>query len=296
MRALLLAAPLLLANTQDADPLPSTIRAMLEEAMNSGSETEVATIVKYAKAVSPEAAHAASQIAAKWSADKNASVEKQLREASFLALMKGRAELGGYLSAGNTENVGLTAQIELAREGINWRHKLRAQADYQKSQNVITRERYLAAYEPNWKLGPRAYVYGAAQYERDRFSGFNDRISISSGLGYTAISRPNMRLDLELGPAYRQTHFVDSSTESNIAGRGSVDFEWKFLRSMSFRQTASAYVQAANSTLASKTALSTRVIGPLSAQLSYTIQYESMPPANRKNTDTVSRAALVLDF
>ena len=61
-------------------------------------------------------------------------------------------------------------------------------------------------------------------------------------------------------------------------------------------QNASAYLQDANSTVSSKSALLARLIGPLSAQLSYTLQYESMPPASRKNTDTTSRAALVLDF
>ena len=39
-----------------------------------------------------------------------------------------------------------------------------------------------------------------------------------------------------------------------------------------------------------------RLMGPLSAQFSYSLQYESMPPANRKTTDTISRAALVVDF
>ena len=65
---------------------------------------------------------------------------------------------------------------------------------------------------------------------------------------------------------------------------------------MSITQTASAYIEKDNSTVASKSALLARLIGPLSAQLSYTVQYESAPPIGRVTTDTTSRAALVLDF
>ncbi len=138
--------------------------------------------------------------------------------------MKGRAELGGYMSTGNTENIGLTAAIEVKREALEWRHKLRLQADYQESLGLVTRERYLAAYEPNWKFDDRAYMYGAAQYESDRFSGFYDRISVSTGAGYSAIKSPAVKLDLELGPAFRHTRFIDDTIESNVAARGSMDF------------------------------------------------------------------------
>ncbi|MES2988600.1 MAG: DUF481 domain-containing protein [Pseudomonadota bacterium] len=302
MRALLLALPLILApaplwaNAEDPDTMPPPIKAMLDAAMQSGNEGDVATIVKYAKAASPESAELVEKVAAKWTDQRRETAQRKLREADFFDLMKARAELGGYVQSGNTENVGLTASVEIKREGLDWRHKLRLQADYQESLGQVTRERYLAAYEPNWKLGERSYLYGAGQFESDRFSGFTQRFSVSAGAGYSAIKRPNMRLDLELGPAFRSTHFIDNATESNVAARGSVDFDWKLTRGITVRQNASAYVQDANSTVSSKSALLARLIGPLSAQLSYALQYESMPPAGRKTTDTTSRAALVLDF
>jgi putative salt-induced outer membrane protein len=65
---------------------------------------------------------------------------------------------------------------------------------------------------------------------------------------------------------------------------------------MSVTQTASAYLEKDNSTVSTKSALLARLIGPLSAQFSYTVQYESAPPLGRLSTDTTSRAALVVDF
>jgi putative salt-induced outer membrane protein len=295
MRALLLALPLLLANAEDPT-IPPTIKSMLDAAMESGNEADVAVIVKYAKTADPASADLVMRIASDWRNDRQQTAQRKLREADFLDLVKGHAELGGYVSTGNTENIGLSAAIQLRREGIEWRHKLRFQADYQESLGVTTQDRYLAAYEPNWKFDDRAYLYGAAQYERDRFSGFNSRFSLSAGAGYSAIKSPAMKLDLELGPAFRQTDFIDQTAESNVAARGSLDFGWKLSRGISVTQNASAYVEQSNSTVSTKSALLTKLIGPLSAQFSYSVQFESMPPIGRKTTDTTSRAALVVDF
>jgi putative salt-induced outer membrane protein len=297
MRALLLALPLLLANTAAEDPtIPPTIKSMLDAAMQSGSEGDVAVIVKYAKTADPASADLVVKTATDWRNDRLAKANMKIREADFFDLVKGHAELGGYLSTGNTRNIGLTAAIEVKREALEWRHKLRLQADYQESLGVVTRERYVAAYEPNWKFDDRAYLYGAAQYESDRFSGFYDRVSVSTGTGYSAIKSPKVKLDVELGPAYRLTRFIDDKTESNLAARGSMDFGLKLSPSISVTQNASAYLQDANSTVSSRSALLAKLFGPFSAQFSYTLQYESTPPVGRQTTDTTSRAALVVDF
>lgn len=311
MRALILALPLILATApavamplDDDDSaaalaamdIPPALKLMLEAAMESGNESDVAVIIKYARSAAPDSADKLVKIAADWRAGRLKKAQAKIRSADFFALVKGHAELGGYVTTGNTENVGIAAAMEIKREGLEWRHKLRIQGDYQESLGVTTRERYLAAYEPNWKFDDRAYLYGAAQYESDRFSGFSDRVSVSSGIGYSAVKSPAVKLDLEVGPAFRYTRFLDQPAESNAAARGSLDFGWKITRGISVTQNASAYLQNANSTVSSKSALLTKLFGPLSAQFSYSLQYESTPALGRKATDTTSRAALVVDF
>lgn len=291
----ILAAPLLLANA-DASAIPPAVRAMLDAALASGNEGEVATVAKYARAAAPESATAIAALVDGWKEERRSRAEKRLRDASFVELVKGRVELGGYVTTGNSEDIGLTAALDLKREGLQWRHKLLLRADYQESWGRKSREHYLAAYEPNWKVGERAYVYGAAQFESDRFLGFDDRYSLSAGAGYSAIKEPGISLDLELGPAWRHTEFTDSTTEASLAARGSLDFDWKLTPAITLRQDASAYLQEFNSTVSSKTALAAKLFGPFSAQLSYAVQHESMPPLGRRKTDTTSRASLVVDF
>lgn len=283
-------------------PLPppveasAEVRAMLDAAMKAGDESAVSAIVKYAQAAHEERAATFERAARLWKQERREAALRRIREARFIDLVKGRAEIGGYYTTGNTEQIGLTGVVDLKREGLEWRHKLRVQADYQESLGVTVRERYLAAYEPNWKIDDRAYVYGAALFESDRFLGFDARASLSAGAGYTAVRTPALRIDVELGPAFRHTAFTDTTTESQLAARGKLDLDWQLSPSITFSQDASAYVQEANSTLSGKTALRARLFGPFSAQMSYAVNYESAPPLGRKATDTTSRASLLIDF
>jgi len=294
----LLLAPLLLANAPDPQSvmIPETIRAMLDAALEAGNEADVNTISKYARAADPLSGDAVLAIAEKWKADRAAQRTQVIRQASFLDLWSGKAEVGGYLTTGNSDTAGGTAVLDLNREGLRWRQKFHAQADYQSNQNITTREHYLASYEPNYKIDDRAYIYGVAQYEGDRFLGYFNRYSTSVGAGYSVIKTAGTKLDLELGPAYRYTEFTDDTEQSSIAARGTANFSVRILSGLSVSQVASAYVQRYNSTLSGTTSLNAKLIGPLSAALSYSVQYESEPPVGSVSTDTTSRASLVYSF
>lgn len=294
--ALLLPLALYHAEPPPEPDLPIEIRTMLESAMASGNDGDVATIVRYARGAAPKHAQKIADIASRYTSERSEKTAKRLRTASFGALIKGRAELGGWINSGNSDNLGITAVLDLSREGYRWRHKLKLQADYQENNGIRSREHYLAAFEPNYKVDDRLYVYGAAQYEADRFFGYTDRFSTSAGAGYTAIASGPVTLDLELGPAFRHTDFTDGAVERNVAARGSIDLDWKLTPALTFSQDTSAYIQAANSTVTSLSAIDARLLGPLTARFSYNVQYESLPPIGRVNTDTTGRASLVYAF
>ncbi len=276
--------------------IPEQIRTMLDAALEQGNEQEINTIVKFARVADPGSGDAVLRIAQAWRADRERQRIALIEEAGFLNLWRGKLELGGFLTTGNSNTAGLSANANLSREGLQWRHKLRGQIDLQESLGVTTREHYLLSYEPNYKVNDRAYIYGQVQYESDRFLGFYDRASSSVGAGYSALKTRPISLDLEIGPAFRYTSFTDGERSSQLATRGSVDLNWRLLRGLSIQQTASAYLQRVNSTVSSKTSVNARLLGPLSAQLSYNVQYESTPPVGSVSTDTTTRASLVYAF
>ncbi|MDO7842995.1 DUF481 domain-containing protein [Sphingomonas immobilis] len=302
---ILLAAPLLIAAAEKKPalaipepltPIPVPVRAMLDAAVANGNESEVAIVAKYATTAAPEAARSIKAVVDQWRDSREARRQIDLANAGPLDNWKGKAQLGGYLTTGNTNDMGVSGAVELTRETLRWKHKVNLAVDYKQSSGVISREHFLAAYEPNFKFSPRGYLYGAAQFESDRFLGYYDRYSGSVGAGYGVIRDPNLKLDMELGPAYRRTSFTDATQENSIAARGSMNMDWKLSHAISLTQVASAYLQKINSTVSSTTALNAKLFGPLSGQLSYAVQYESMPPIGRRNTDTSSTAALVYNF
>lgn len=307
MRRLLSALPFLLpaaalaspaADQQATDPatIPPPIRAMLDAAIASGSDADVATIVKYARTADPASADAVQAIAQGWHDQKLAANQEKVREATFLKLWTGKAELSGWYTTGNSNQGGVTVNVNATREGINWRQKFHGQIDYQETLHVTTREHYLLDYEPNYKISPRGYVYGQTQYESDRFLGYYDRASGSVGIGYSLLKTPKVQLDLEAGPAYRYTNFTDGVAQSSAAGRGSLDLKWTVFRGVQVHEVATGYGERYNSTFADTASLTAKLFGPLSASLSYNIQYESRPPAGAVTTDQTSRAGLVYSF
>jgi len=293
---MLLAAAAEPAAAADPVPIPAAIRAMLDAALAAGNDGEISTVVKYARLADPASADAVLAIAQKWRGERAKARDVRLAEADIFDLWTGRAELGGFMTTGTTDTTGASGLIDLTREGLRWRHRFRASADYQRSNGVTSRERYLAAWEPNLKLNDRAYVYGAAQYESDRLLGYTDRLVASTGLGYGLVRRPALSVDATLGPAFRYTDFTNDTEQANAAARGSMTIRWQLLPGLTVNQSAAAYLETENSTVSSTTGVSAKLLGPLSAQLSYNVQYESTPPAGSVTTGTISRASLVYTF
>lgn len=283
--------------------LPAPVRAMIDAAIDTGDEAKVRTVIELARATNPDDAAEIDAILAAYETDLAAAVEaeaaaeqERIRNAGPLDNWSGKGELGAFRSTGNASNTGITAGLSLVREGIRWRHKLSGRADYQETEGVVTREQFLAAYEPNWKITDRLYIYGLAQYERDRFQGFSARYSVSGGLGYDVLTGERMTLSVKAGPAWRRTEFVDGGSRSDLAGLAALDFDWQLLDTVAFTQDASAFVQSGSSTFISDSGLVAKVAGDLSLRLSYTVEHDTDPPAGAVNTDTLSRVTIIYDF
>jgi putative salt-induced outer membrane protein len=278
-------------------PMPDRARQTLDAALATNNEGEVNTVVKYLRRSYPDHQGEFTRIAGDWKRAREEAAIRRLQESDFWELAKGKIEVGGFQTTGNTNNTGVHGVIDLAREGFSWRHKWRLNAEYQESFGNTTRERYVASYEPNYKIDDRLFIFGTALYENDRFAGYHARYSAATGAGYTAIREGGKVLNVSLGPAFRHTDFTTKPTESDMAARGSIEFDWRLSPTITFDQDASFYLQAANSsTVTSTTAVRARLFGPIQGQLSYLVNYESMPPIGRKSVDTTSRASVVYAF
>lgn len=276
---------------------------MIDAAMDSGDPAKVATVIDLARQTNPDDAAELDALhdgfkaeQQRLAAEEAAAEEAQTRSAGLFDNWTGEGQIGAARSTGNSSNTGLSAGIKLQRIGIDWRHKLTALADYQRSNATTTREQFLVAYEPNYQISQRVYAYALGQYERDRFQGFPSRLSASGGLGYRVIMQDDMNLSVKAGPAYRRTSLVGGGKTSRVAALGALDFDWKVSDTIKLTQDASAFVQSNNNSFISNTAIEAALGGNLSARLAYVVEHDTDPPAGAIKTDTLTRFTLVYGF
>ncbi len=276
---------------------------MIEAAIATGDPEKAETVIEIARQTNPADISKIDEIDQRFRADrKRLAAEKAarkvaaLRSAGLFDNWRGKGEIGAAHSTGNSSELGLTAALLLERRGIDWRHKLTAKADYQRTDGETTKEQFLFAYEPSYTISDGIFAYGLGQYERDRFQGYSARISLSGGLGYRVIDRDGMHLSVKAGPAWRRTSLIPDGSESTLAGLAALDFDWRLARDLKFTQEASAYIQSSNSSLSSTTGLEAKINGNLAARASYTVEHDTDPPAGAVKTDTLSRFTLIYDF
>ena len=299
----LLVSAALQASAPAPESLPEPVRLMIEAAIEGGNAQTVEAVIGLARKTNPQAEAEIVTIEAayreKVEAQRAAEEERRIAEITRAGLFdrwSGQVELGASRATGNSNSLGLFGATNLTREGLSWRHKFSARADIQETNNVTTTERVLAAWQPNYKVGERLYMFGLGQYEHDRFLGYSNRYTLGGGAGYGVISGPAVKLDIEGGPALRHTDYVEGLNETKVAGRASMTLNWKVTPTLQFGQTGSLYLERGDSSASAATTLDTKLIGALKARFSYNIQYERDAPAGVKPVDTLSRATLVYSF
>ena len=310
---ILATAATLAVSTPALAEVPAPVRAMIDAAIATGDAKKVDTVIALAKQTNPADADEIDALQAAFRADQTHAAnlakkrqELQIRNASVFDRWKGKGQLGGSRSTGNSDTIGISAAIDLKRTGIDWTHHIAASVDYQRSGGVTTRERYNALYEPHYDIRDNFFAYGLAQFERDQFQGFDARYSTSLGIGYQLIKSNDMNLSVKAGPALRRTEYTAGGGETRLAALLGYDFDWKLADSLKFTQSSNVVADGASSgtvildssttTVAINTGLEAKITPKFSTQFSYQINYDSNPPVGAEKTDTISRVTLVYGF
>ena len=285
--------------------IPDPVRAMIDAAIASGDVAKVETVIDLARQTNPDDAEELDTIAAEFAAQQEVLAAEEAAAKAELAAPEasglfdnwsGSGQLGAFRSTGNSSNTGVSAGLELTRTGELWSHRLAAQADFQRSDGVTTREQILLAYEPRFELSERFYTYALTQYERDRLQGYSARYAASGGFGYMVIDKQTLTLSLQGGPAWRRTDFTDGTSESDLSGFVAADFDWRVLENLKFTQDVRAFLQSNNSTISSNTGIQNRFAENFSLGLNYSVEIDTDPPLGAVKTDTLSRVTLIYDF
>jgi putative salt-induced outer membrane protein len=282
------------ATAVQAAPMPDAVAAMLDAA--AGDAAQLKIVADIARKTNPQSVAEIDAKIADIEKSQAAAREEKLASQDFFEGWSGSGEAGGFISSGNTDTQGVAIGVTVAKETRQWKHTLRGFVDYQRQDDVTTRERYFAGYEGNYNITPNFYALATLSWERDPFSGFNRRFSESLGLGYKIINDETVKLSVEGGPALRQTRFTNGVDDNAFAARAAGNFWWKINDGLEFTQSGLLFYDSFNTSTQAISALTAKLSGALSARASFQFNSESNPPLGRENTDTVSRVTIVYSF
>jgi putative salt-induced outer membrane protein len=209
----------------------------------------------------------------------------------------GEAELGFVATDGNTQTQNLNAKAKIAHEATHWRTEGAAEAVLASDTGGATAERYFTSAKTDRKLGERAYLFVTASWEKDRFSGFDWRVTEALGYGYRLVATDRTTLDLEAGPGARESR-VEATGEIQNEGMGRVhlNLEWKPADTSTLSEEATSEIGARSTVTRSVTALKAQVAGQLATKISFTVKNTTDVPPGVEKTDYETAVTLVYGF
>lgn len=277
-----------------ADPLPKAVSDIIDVVANDPAALK--TVVMAAKKANPgSAAEIDAHVAALTTRTEAAKVAR-MAKLGPLEGWAGEVELGGFLSTGNTDENGIAAGVKFNKTTLRLLHLFEFTADYKRTDDVVTKEKYFGVYTVNYELGERYYAWGRLSAERDQFAGFDARLSEGAGMGYRVIDTKDLKFDIEGGPALRQTDFTGGGRRRSVAARLAQKLAWQLSDDVRITQTAATFLESGNSTFVASAGLTTKLRSAISARASFDVRHDQNPPNDRQKTDTTSRITLVYDF
>jgi putative salt-induced outer membrane protein len=217
----------------------------------------------------------------------------------------GEGSFGAGVTTGNTETSDYNAGVKLAHKGSQWAQSGEFAAEYGETEKVETKNRLRAAGQVDRFFGERASTYGRLTWERDEFSGFENRYFFGLGAAYKVVVSENTAWTLQGGPGYRIDEVRESSTsdEPPVVTPASTEESFGAALGSRFKHSFNPYVELTDDTdvtysqtstrITNSLALNFKLVDGLSARLSYDVNHDTDPVEGFEATDTATRFSVV---
>ncbi len=201
-------------------------------------------------------------------------------------------------TTGNTETTDLGLAMKVKHQGDNWVQSGELAADYGETDSVESKNRIFAAGQVYRIFDERLSGYGRLSWERDEFSGFDNRYFLGIGAAWKALQGETTNWIIEGGPGYkideiRETLTTPAMTEESIGLRGGSKFEHKLSEAVVLSNNSEVIYSDASTQLLNVLALTANLWGNLSARVSLDVRHDTDPLPDFEATDTATRFSLV---
>lgn len=242
----------------------------------------------------------------------------------------GSGEFGLANATGNTRSLNVDAKLKLAFEDDTWKDAFflddnRAKSNIktpimqdgvvvgQASTYETTANHFDVGGSVGYKFNPRAYVVGAARYDRDDFAPNRWQEVASIGFGYIVLKDARNELSAEIGPGFKRYQpqgysVVDASvtpplvtivkpaSEDEAIGRALVDYKLALTDSTSLQETFLAEVGSQNKYYQNDIGVAVAMTRTLALKVAYENRYNSNIVPGTRNMDSLFTTNLVYSF
>jgi putative salt-induced outer membrane protein len=208
----------------------------------------------------------------------------------------GKATLGYLATSGNTENSSLNSGFEVGYTIGKWAHLLKMLAINSSESEQTTAESYEAAWKTEYNFSENNFMFGRANWRKDRFSGYKTQMSQTAGYGRRIFDTGAHTLNVEVGAGARQSELQDGMSEDDLIFRGGLDYKWVFSETADFSQVFVVEAGDINTYIESVSAIRARLVGTLALVASYTVKNNSDVPIGTEETDTFTALSLEYVF
>jgi len=220
-----------------------------------------------------------------------------------------KAQAGYVSSHGDTNANTANAKVSVIYADGDWKHDLELAGLYGSSNSIVSAERFVAGWQSNYNFSPRTYVFGALDYNDDKFSGFQYQETVSTGIGYSVVKLADATLDVQAGVGYRRLRPEDLTTEpdgdvtrtpldaeSGAVATATIKGMYAFNSSTKITDVLAAQSGSDNTMVQNDLNLQVNMSKVLAITAGYEIIHNTSPPAGLVKTDTLVTFNLTYTF
>lgn len=207
-----------------------------------------------------------------------------------------KGELGASFASGNSENEAAHAVLEVKRSYEKWAHGVGFAGNYGTDGEVTTAQRWELRGQSDYEFTERAYWFGAARYEDDRFTAYDYQASLATGLGYRIIDTERTRFWVQGGPGYRHAELRETGeSEDGVIFRGDAGFEHQVTDTTKVVDRFLIETGSDNTFLQNDLGLEVMISGAMSLRVGYQVRHNTDVLPGIEKTDTLATVGLIYE-
>ena len=213
-----------------------------------------------------------------------------------LAQWTARGDLGASIATGNSENSAASASLEMKYKDEAWQHTFGLSGNYGNDGDVTTAQRWEVRGQTQYALNQRAYAFGAARYDDDKFSQFDYQATLAGGLGYRIIDTERTKLWVQGGPGYRYAKVLETGdTEDGMIFRGDLGWDHQITETTKVVERFLVEAGSDNTYMQNDLGLEVAITGALGLRVAYQVRHNTdvLPGVDR--TDTLTTVGVIYE-